>query len=277
MNFDSLTHRRSNGLRLATQLLSLGALLAAPLAAQAQLPTLPDAQFTGSATGTPPLNNTAGTLTGSVCTPDGLTCTGTDTMSAGYTGGNGYGSASGASSLGTIAESGGSVQYAFEVVAPAGTYNPVQLMFTASGTTSIGIGGYAYTAVDALVETSNHGQLFLAGVACTADNTFLNGSCSLASSFTAAQTFTYTSNYIGYVGLQFFGEGDGETYNAFVDPQISFAPGFNSTGYQLIFSADAPGSPPAPVPLPDSFVLLLFGLAGLLAVARVARRVPRSI
>jgi hypothetical protein len=79
------------------------------------------------------------------------------------------------------------------------------------------------------------------------------------------------------VFLNFGGIGDGETYSASVDPQISFAPGFNSSGYQLIVSPDAPSSPPAPVPLPDSIVLMLFGLAGLLAVARVSRRTRRSI
>jgi hypothetical protein len=275
MTFCFLPHHRSHALRLATQLVSLGALLAVSLAAQAQLPTLPGAQFTGSATGTPPLNNTAGTLSGTVCSPDGTMCTGTDTMSAGYTGGAGYGTASGASSLGTIAQSGGTILYQFEVVGAPGTFNPVQLMFTASGTTSIGFGGAAYTAAEAALQTSNRSGLFDVN-ACTADNTFLNGSCSQPSSFDVAHPFTYTSNFVGYVFLNFGGEGDGETYSASVDPQISFAAGFNSSGYQLIFSPDAPGSPPAPVPLPNSVVLMLFGLAGLLAVARVPRRTPRS-
>jgi hypothetical protein len=160
MNFYLLPHHRSHGLRFATRLVSLGALLALSLAAQAQLLTLPGAKFTGNATGTPPLNSTAGTLSGTICSPDGTMCTGTDTVSAGYTGGTGYGTASGASSLGTIAQSGGTILYQFEVVGAPGTFNPVQLMFTASGATSIGFGGAAYTAAEAQLQASNGGGLF---------------------------------------------------------------------------------------------------------------------
>jgi hypothetical protein len=63
---------------------------------------------------------------------------------------------------------------------------------------------------------------------------------------------------------------------AYADPQVSFAPGFNSTGYSLEFSPGVGNGPPRdsiaiPVPEPGTLTLVGLGAAGLFARARRRR------
>lgn len=59
------------------------------------------------------------------------------------------------------------------------------------------------------------------------------------------------------------GEAYQGSYSAQIDPTVSFAPGFDSTGLSLVFSPN----PPSSVPEPASWALVLGGL-GLLALLR---------
>jgi hypothetical protein len=62
---------------------------------------------------------------------------------------------------------------------------------------------------------------------------------------------------------------------AYADPQVSFAPGFNSTGYSLEFSPGVGNGPPRDsiaLPIPEPGTLTLVGLGGAGLLARVRRR-----
>jgi hypothetical protein len=62
---------------------------------------------------------------------------------------------------------------------------------------------------------------------------------------------------------------------AYADPQVSFAPGFNSTGYSLEFSPGIGNGPPGDsiaLSIPEPGTLTLVGLGGAGLLARIRRR-----
>jgi hypothetical protein len=82
-----------------------------------------------------------------------------------------------------------------------------------------------------------------------------------------ANAYAYTPNAIS---LQAFGtvynNGDATpgTVSLFVDPVVSFAPGFDSTGYSIVVSSGVANGPDSTgAPEPTSFTLAGFALAGL--------------
>jgi hypothetical protein len=90
--------------------------------------------------------------------------------------------------------------------------------------------------------------------------------CSATGSFpTPNPTFTVSTgvHYTELVEL-FFYVVNQTTLSGTIDPDITFAPGFDSSGYSLIYSSNAPSE----VPLPAAAWLILSGLGGMSLLAR---------
>ncbi len=61
----------------------------------------------------------------------------------------------------------------------------------------------------------------------------------------------------------------GITLDAFADPLVAFAPGFDATGYSIVLSAGVANA--LPVPEPQSYALLAVGMVALAFALRRAR------
>jgi hypothetical protein len=204
-----------------------------------------------------------GTVSGG-CT---LTSTGDVTIQAFYA--NGKGSVT--AGQGTFATNFGEQEGAyvrtisyFEVEGPS---NPgLPLAFSANGsTTATANGGLGSDGTaSAQVLSGDLGTTIFSVTACSA----VYYACSGPSSFNVSQLFTASSNTVYAVEIAAQGSSDRGAFSASVDPNITFAPGFNSAGYSLVFSPDLT---PAPVPLPAAAWLLLSGLGGLIPLGRRRR------
>ena len=153
------------------------------------------------------------------------------------------------------------LSYSFEIFGPANSALP---LFVAS-TTSLDADGQAVAGATLAI----NGQI-LAGGNCYVS---LRSGCgthySLAAmSFSANQLYTVSLNVIAHNSF-----GAGSAY-AFLDPTFAFDPSFaNAAAYRLEFSPGiGNGVPASPVPEPETAMLLLLGLAGVVAKRRFSRR-----
>ena len=159
-----------------------------------------------------------------------------------------------------IEQTNASVTSYFEVIGPS---NPsVPLIFSATGSTSVSavVGSYGYAT--ASVETGSLGATIYSVGACSMIFYDCGGTSStvgLPSSFNVNQSLSLAAGtlYAVVIGAQGYSNAGG--FSASVDPSVTFAPGFNATGYSIVYSSDLS---PAPVPLPASAWLFLTGLAG---------------
>jgi hypothetical protein len=186
------------------------------------------------------------------------------TISASYVDGTGFVSASATGAPGTN-QANAQLFSAFEVLGP--TNSNVSLMFSASGTTSASSGNgqiYAF-----LGTSTNSEDIF--GV--TAQSCSVVGQCdpNTPTSFAVNQLFSVASNTIYFVSIDAGGSNlNGGSFSAQVDPSVTFASGFNQSGYSLIYSADAP----TPVPLPAAAWLFLSGSAFLGIFGKKGKLLP---
>ncbi|MGH7022529.1 MAG: hypothetical protein ACREEB_02940, partial [Caulobacteraceae bacterium] len=180
-----------------------------------------------------PTTTTFGGITNSMCNPSTDGCA-TSTLIGSYANGVLAESFSGSSTGLYPPENQGfaSGDFYFEVIGPADTEVP--LVFTASGSTSItGLNpgsGEVYTTYGIGDIT---GPTFSS---CTLGIYAPPGGCgaySMVSSFSAVSSFMAPTNTVGYVfeGLSIGSGYEDGTFFAGIDPMISFAPSFDSTGY----------------------------------------------
>lgn len=155
------------------------------------------------------------------------------------------------------------IESSFEVIGPAGETVPVTLGLSA--TTQM-ISGSGSSEAEALL--SGPSGTILDEYACANSGIYTCqlsniACCSATGHFPqASYNFTVSTNteYSEAV-LLFYYVVNPTTLSGTVDPDISFAQGFNSSGYSLIYSSNAPA-----VPLPATAWLLLSGLSGLGAI-----------
>jgi hypothetical protein len=168
--------------------------------------------------------------------------------------------------------------YSFQVAAPVG--ESVPLIFSASQT-STGSGSLAYGTWNSLTVV----VLSEAGVGGLSDTSTCVGDASYCgpgtfygdqTSVTTNLAFTATSSDSFQVELVAgteagVGSASGGSFTATIDPAITFAPGFDSTGVTLEFSPDI-GSPVSSVPEPSNGELLLAGLVATLYYQYIRRK-----
>jgi hypothetical protein len=146
----------------------------------------------------------------------------------------------------------------FEVLGPAN--NNVALDFSVNGSASASaeIGGFTSQAqILADVSSVNAGypgNLYsTSAVACAGET-----GCASSASFNVDKQFLVSTDAIYYVTIEAIGSSLNGTLSATVDPSVTFDPSFVSTGYSIIYSADA-----TRVPEPATAWLMLCGLGGL--------------
>ncbi len=155
----------------------------------------------------------------------------------------------------------------FEVLGPTGGSATLDLNASASTSFTPSGGGGSAEAEVTLVNPAV-GMPILNQYACS--NNYYQCQLSLTPSGSpslsiANYSFTVPTNTVINLSTElFYYEDNGATLSASIDPNVTFAPSFNSNGDTLIYSADTV----SPVPLPASFWLLLSGLGGLGVMAR---------
>ena len=151
--------------------------------------------------------------------------------------------------------------YWFEIFGPANSALP---LFVAS-TTSLEADGQAVAGASLAI----NGQI-LAGGNCYVS---LRSGCGTTYALTP---MTFSANQLYSVSLNVIAHnsfGPGSAY-AFLDPTFSFDPSFaNAAAYRFEFSPGiGNGVQASPVPEPETYLLVLLGLAGVVAKRRLARR-----
>lgn len=177
------------------------------------------------------------------------------TESAYYAGGEGYLSFSWNDESYGLGTASPRIESEFEVLGPDNTN--ATLVLTANATTSIAESFYGSGSIDAEVAVSNFASYAFQADACSSVvyECMLADQTGLPSSLSISHTFTVSTNtpYLLVLDMYAYQVNQGQL-SASIDPNITFAPGFQSSGDTLIYSANA--TPPVPEPA----ALLLFGV-----------------
>jgi hypothetical protein len=227
-------------------------------------------QFTGSALGSfqAPCSAAAGAP---VCALINLTTTPDASVSASLSAYNGQ-----TSSL--IAE----VAYYYEIVIPG---SPAQSNTPGNTLIPLVVSGYASFTDSIGPRTSIGGQQLNFASITVAGQTASGGTVGTTASSSATvgpspfqvqvNAFSYTPNAVSLKTFETIvnnGDDVPGTVTAFVDPIVSFAPGFDSTGYSIVVSSGiANGAPLTAAPEPASFTLAAFALVGVVLLGRRKR------
>ena len=153
------------------------------------------------------------------------------------------------------------LSYSVRINGPANAVIPVSVAsFHSLAANAAAQAGYSLTVAS---QTIDIGNCYFASLAACGSH-----GLSTAMSFVANQTYGVT---MMTAVSNFLGAGSG---TAFLDPQFSFAAGFdNSAGYAFEFSPGiGNGMAVTPVPEPEVLSMMLLGLAGLAFLQRRSRR-----
>ena len=174
----------------------------------------------------------------------------------------------------------GVVQYSFEVIGPSNPFRPlVPLQIQGSGLASVISGGEGLADGTILAIISGVQNVF--GNWC-AESPFTSsefhecGNEPPSVSVRINSTFKVPVGQLVFIRMDAYCDVNDEgTCTSVADPTISFAAGFDSTGYSLVFSPD-PNATPA-VPEPRSLLLLGSALVIVLAKNRGNHPVQKLI
>jgi hypothetical protein len=183
-----------------------------------------------------------------------------------------YGGGIGVASIdisGSIAQQEGlsEASYFVEIIGPTAA---VPVIATASLSVSVTNPDYDYATAAYTIDGIGGGSVFAGNSTC-ASNYYTSNNCQYGvhplgnSSLNVALPLVFYTNTLYEANVAVTGvEAEysaSAVVKALADPSISFAPGFDSTGYQILFSPD----PVSPVPEPSTRWLILCGGLGLIA------------
>jgi hypothetical protein len=163
------------------------------------------------------------------------------------------------------------LEYFFKVVGPEGGTASLNISMVAHTSATASGGGAANSNASISLGLVGSGSFLINQATQASCSTFGVPSCSGPSSFSVNQDFTVSTGTLYHVLMSGSAGRVNVAYAHFdIDPDITFAPGFDSTGFTLNVSPDAA---PSPVPLPPSLILMLSGIAAMVALARVSARI----
>ena len=274
MKFETKYKSANVGVRavaISLTVVSLG-LTAAPAFA------VPDASVYASAAGG--ITSASGLTVGTYTVPmscSGVVCSSAQT-SVSYVGGDAIISAA-ATSAGTTngfsagGQAQGAITYYVDLLGP--TNAPVDLVFNATQSTSTSGDLTGYDSAVTRVELQDGPGVQFNSFACSGNLGSCPGGSSTGTSAVTNLAFTAYGGdriviFLDALSQTYYGPAD-HTVTANIDPMLTFATGVAPAGFALGYSADL-GGPAFAVPEPETYLMMLTGLAALSSIAR--RRTP---